>query len=419
MKIIPRRLVAFEKGELAEGWEVLRGEEEAGLVAEFEERFAAYIGVPHAMAVSSVRDGFSCLLDVLGFAPGDEVIMAAYNYHVMPLVIKKKGLVPVFVDIDGDTLNIAPAEIEKHITEKTRAVLVTHLFGRAAPVAEIQRICRERGLVLLEDAAHACGAECGGQKVGGFGDFGMFSFGTGKCLVTLGGGMIVSRRPELFAKLRECLDNRDRPGERIQSTSYYLKCLLQITFTHRLLFAVCVYPWMLLANTVRLDLIERLTGDKYTSADVSAKSAVQPFAEFQALLGLKQLRRLDRMNDTRIARAQLLDRQLKDVKELRRVAIPGNREHIALSYTVIHPDKDKLRQYLLRKGIDTKESSMRNCARFLGAGGEFPQLAEVDERIIELPCSQHLSESDMLYQANVVRSFFGYPPVPGAGGENL
>lgn len=416
MKIIPRRLVAFEKGELAASWQVLRGEEEAGLVAEFEQRFAEYIGVPHAMAVSSVRDGFSCLLDVLELSPGDEIILAAYNYHVMPMIIRKRGLVPVFADIDPGTLDIDPGQIERLITDKTRAVLVTHLFGRAAPVAGIQKLCRERGLVLLEDAAHACGAECDGRKVGGFGDFGMFSFGTGKCLVTLGGGMIVSRNPALYEKLRERLDNQDRPGERWKSTQYYLKCLLQITLTHRMLFAVLVYPWMLLANLVRLDLIERLTGDKYTSADVSAKSAVQPFAEFQALLGLRQLKRLDAMNDKRVARAQLLDRYLKDVGEIKRIEIVGGREHIALSYVVICDDKNALRRHLLRKGIDTKESSMRNCAQFMGADGEYPCMAQIDERIIELPCSQHLSENDMLYQANVVRAYFGHPPISGPGG---
>ena len=416
MKVIPRRLVAFEKGELAASWRVLRGEEEAGLVAEFEQRFTEYVSVPYAMAVSSVRDGFSCLLDVLEFAPGDEIIMAAYNYHVMPLIVKKRGLVPVFADIDPDTLNIDPGQIERLITDKTRAVIVTHLFGRSARATEIQKICRERGLILLEDAAHACGAECDGRKVGGFGDFGMFSFGTGKCLVTLGGGVIVSRNTEVFTRLRERLDNQDHPGERWHSTSYYLKCLLQIALTNRTLFAVLVYPWILLADLIRLDIIERLTGDKYTSADVSAKSQVQPFAEFQALLGLQQLKRLDAMNDKRIARAQLLDRYLEDVKEIKRIPVVGNREHIAQSYTVICDDKNALRRHLLRKGIDTKESSMRNCAQFLGAEGPFPAMAGIDDRIVELPCSQHLSENEMLYQANAVRDFFGYPMTSGPGG---
>lgn len=416
MKIIPRRLVAFQKGELAASWRVLRAEEEAGLVAEYERAFASYIGVPHAMAVSSVRDGFSCLLDVLNYQEGDEVILAAYNYHVMPMILKKRGLKPVFADIDATTLNIDARQIEQRITPRTRAVIVTHLFGRTAAVDEIQKICQTHGILLLEDAAHACGAECGGQKVGGFGDFGMFSFGTGKCLVTLGGGMIVSRNPALFEKLKQRLDQSDRPGQRWKSTRYYLKSLLQITLTNRLLFTFLVYPWMLLAGLFRLDLIERLTGDKYTSADVMAKSEVQPFSEFQAVLGLKQLKRLDAMNDRRVRLAQLLDRQLADVKEIQRIAIVGERQHIALSYTIVTADKNKLRQHLLRKGIDTKESSMRNCPQFLGIEGDYPQLAQVDERIIELPCSQHLSEGDMLYQANVVREYFGYDPVVGADG---
>ncbi|MCA9404620.1 MAG: aminotransferase class I/II-fold pyridoxal phosphate-dependent enzyme [Candidatus Omnitrophica bacterium] len=373
--------------------------------------FAAYIDVPYAMAVSSVRDGFSCLLDVLDFQPGDEIILAAYNYHVMPMILKKRGLVPVFADIDPGTLNIDAAKIESCLSEKTRAVIVTHLFGRAAPVAEIQKICRQHNLLLLEDAAHACGAECQGQKVGGFGDFGMFSFGTGKCLVTLGGGMIVARNAALFDQLKLRLDRRDRPGQRWKSTCYYLKSLLQITFTNRTLFAGLVYPWLLFTSLFRFDLIERLTGDKYTSADVSAKSEVQPFSEFQAVLGLSQLKRLDVMNDRRIALAQLLDRHLKEVKELKRFRMEGGREHIVLSYTVMSEDKNKLRQHLLWKGIDTKESSMRNCALFMGNDGAYPGMAQVDDRIIELPCSQYLGEAEILYQANVIRTYFGYRPV--------
>lgn len=411
MKIIPRRLVSYSREDIKSVWGALLSNDRIDKVREFETRFAKFIGVPHAAAVSSVREGFSCLLDALEFSPGDEVILAAYNYHVMPILLKSKGLKPVFVDIDAGSLNIDARQIEKHITAKTRCIIATHLFGLAAEVPDIQIICRKHNLVLIEDAAHACGAERQGRKIGSFGDFGMFSFGTGKCLVTLGGGMIVSKNNEQFAKFEKKLKERQGDYNRFKSFLFYLKSLIQITLTNRILFAVLVYPWLILSDFFKFDPIEHMTGDKYTPADVSSKSKISPYTTFQALLGLSQLNRLDAANDQRITKAKLLDKLLSDIKEIQRIPIGDGREHIALSYTIVTGSKNTVRRHLLLNGIDSKESSMRNCVGLMDEKGDFPQMDMVDDKIIELPCSQYLSDRDIYYQANVLRKYFGYKPV--------
>lgn len=416
MRIIPRRLVSYSKADLKSVSGSFLAKNKTDKILEFETRFAEYIGVPHASAVSSVREGFSCLLDSLGLSQGDEIILAAYNYHVMPMLLKSKGLNPVFVDIDSETLNINSRMIEKKITPKTRGIVVTHLFGRAAEIQEIQTICMKHHLILIEDAAHACGAEKMGRKIGSFGDFGMFSFGTGKCLVTLGGGMIVCKDNERFLKFKEILDGVHGDYKRLKSYRYYLKSLLQITLTNRLLFALFVYPWLVLSNLFQFDPIERLTGDKYTPADARSKSKISPYTVFQAQLGLSQLARLDETNDRRIVKAKLLENLLTDIKEIGLIPIVENREHIALSFNIITPLKKAVRTHLLLRGIDSKESSMRNCAELLNDEESYPQMKLVDEKIIELPCSQFLSDEDIYYQANVIREYFGYPVMIKPGG---
>lgn len=411
MRIIPRRLVSYSLQDIKYVWSAFFSNDRTNKVLEFEKSFAKYIGVPHAAAVSSVREGFSCLLDSLELNPGDEIILSAYNYHVMPILIKSKGFKPVFVDIDSKTLNIDTGLIEKNITPKTRCVIATHLFGRAAEVQDLESICRKHHLILIEDAAHACGAQKNGRKVGGFGEFGMFSFGTGKCLVTLGGGMIVSKNTSRFLKFEKELAQVQGDYKRFKSFLYYLKSLVQITLTNRVLFTVFIYPWLILANFFQFDPIEHLTGDKYTPADVRSKSKISPYTNFQALLGLSQLNRLDEANDQRINKARLLHKLLNDVKEIQQISVEENREHVALSYTIVTQLKKEIRTYLLLNGIDSKDSSMRNCVTLLDEKGEFSQMSKIDEKIIELPCSQYLSDKDIYYQANVLRKHFGYPSI--------
>ncbi len=371
-------------------------------VERFEETFARYMQSPHAVGVSSIREGLSTLIDLMQFPVGSEIIMSAYNYHVIPLLLKQKGLVPVFVDIDAETLNLDEALIESKITDQTVAVIVTHLFGTASNSEAVAQLCARRGLKMIEDAAHSCGAERNGQKIGTFGDFGLFSFGTGKPLVTLGGGMIVGRDEKILARLKEGMG----ASVRSSGAGYFIKCLIQIVLTNRILFAVFVYPPLLVLQLFGWDAIERLTGDKYTTADISSKSHLSPFTPMQARLGHRQLGKLDAANVQRIRYARVLQAMLRDIDGLRLFTINNDRSNIILSFNTVVEDVKRFRTYLLTRGIDTRESSMRNCAKLLESADTFPVLEAVDDRIVELPCSHLLSIKDIHYIGNIVRKYF-------------
>ena len=138
---------------------VLRGEALQGTEVErFEAAFAKYIGVPRAIGVSSGRAALYLALKALGLKAGDEVLMPAYTFHIVPLVIHACGLKPVFVDVDPDTYNLNIALIEKFLTPNTKAILATHIYGQPCDMAPILQIARARKLIVLEDCAHACGA---------------------------------------------------------------------------------------------------------------------------------------------------------------------------------------------------------------------------------------------------------------------
>lgn len=384
-----------------------------GRIQQFEQQFAKYVDLPHAVAVSSIREGLSRLIDLMEFKPGDEIILCAYNYHVIPLLLQKKDLVPVFVDIEPGSMNIDAAQIESKITERTKCVIATHLFGESAQIDQITDICHEHNLILIEDAAHSCGAEWNDKKIGSYGDYGLFSFGTGKPLVTLGGGMIVGKNDKILNHLRDEVSDRSESNNRSKSAGYFLKCLIQIALTNRILFAVGIYPLLALLGLFGWDAIERLTGDKYTPADITSKSNLGGFTTLQAGLGMAQLRKLDQFNDGRIAHALVLDKMLKDIKELRRTQVDSTRKNVILSYNLVMDGVAKFRRTLLLRGIDTRESSMRNCAKLIydAAESEYPQVSIIDDRIVELPCSHLLNIKDIYYIGNTVRKYFGYQPI--------
>ncbi|MDS4068167.1 MAG: DegT/DnrJ/EryC1/StrS family aminotransferase [Candidatus Competibacter sp.] len=176
-------------------------------VAAFEEEFAAFCDVPHAVAVNSGTSALHLALLAIGLQPGDEVITVASTFVATVAAIDYAGGRPVFVDVEPDTLNMDPALIEARITERTRAILPVHLHGHPADLDPILAIARRHGLKVIEDAAQAHDAEYRGRRVGGIGDLGCFSFYPGKNLGACGeGGMVVTHDPEYADQIRMLRD---------------------------------------------------------------------------------------------------------------------------------------------------------------------------------------------------------------------
>jgi perosamine synthetase len=176
---------------------------------QFEAQVAAYVSVPHAIAVSSGTAGLHLCIRGLGIGEGDEVIVPSFTFIAAANAIRYERAMPVFVDIDPVTLNIDPQRIEEAITPRTRAIMAVHTFGVPAEMSAILEIAARRGLVVIEDACEAIGAEYDGHKAGSIGYAGVFAFYPNKQITTGEGGVVVTR-DETFARRVRALRNQGR-----------------------------------------------------------------------------------------------------------------------------------------------------------------------------------------------------------------
>jgi len=176
-------------------------------VAAFEKEFAAYCRGEHGVGVNSGTSALHLALLAAGVGPGDEVITVPFTFLATVSAIDYTGARPVFVDVDPRTLTMDPAALEAAITPRTRAVIPVHLYGRPADMDPIVAIARRHGLVVIEDAAQAHGADYKGRRVGTLGDMACFSFYPGKNLGAYGeGGLVVTDSPEYTRTLRMLRD---------------------------------------------------------------------------------------------------------------------------------------------------------------------------------------------------------------------
>ena len=179
---------------------------------EFEHAMAEYAGAEHAVGVSSGTAGLHLALVSLGIGPGDEVIVPSFTFVAVANAVRYVGAVPVFADIEAESLNLDPSRVEAAITPRTRALIAVHTFGRPADMAALGQIARRHGLCLIEDACEALGAEIGGQRVGTFGDAAVFAFYPNKQITTGEGGMVVTQDADVARRVR-ALRNHGRSGE--------------------------------------------------------------------------------------------------------------------------------------------------------------------------------------------------------------
>ena len=173
-------------------------------VQAFEKEAADYLGVKHAIGCASGTDALHLALLAEGIGAGDEVITSAFTFIATAEAIKYVGAKPMFVDIDPQTFNITPENIEKAITAKTKAVMPVHLFGQPVDLPAIKAICDKHGLKLIEDCAQSFGATVNGKQTGGFGDAAGFSFFPSKNLGCFGdGGLVTTNCDKAAAKIKQ------------------------------------------------------------------------------------------------------------------------------------------------------------------------------------------------------------------------
>ena len=181
-------------------------------VDDFERDFAKYCESQYCIAVSSGTDALLIALMVLGVGPGDEVIVPAYSFFATAGVVDRLGATPVFVDIRLDDYNIDVNQIERRITNRTRAIMPVHLYGQCAEMYEINRIAAKHELIVIEDAAQAVGAEDEGRRAGSIGTMGAFSFFPSKNLGAFGdAGAVTTNDKDLAQRLADFRVHGMRP----------------------------------------------------------------------------------------------------------------------------------------------------------------------------------------------------------------
>jgi len=215
---------------------------------EFEQALADCIGGGFAVAANSGTSVLHLAFETLALSPGSEVILPSFAFAAPLNVILQKSLTPVFVDIEPETLNPTPEQIEAAITPHTKAIVAIHTFGRPLAIEKIRAVADRHGLYLIEDACEALGAEIHGRKAGSFGDIGVLAFYPNKQITTGEGGVFLTSRPD-FADRARRLRNQGRDA----SLDWYQQT--EIGFSYRLSDINCALG---LSQLGRIDsIIER------------------------------------------------------------------------------------------------------------------------------------------------------------------
>lgn len=183
-------------------------------VTRFEQEFARFCGVHHAISVSNGTVALHLALHALGIGPGDEVIVPSLTFVATANAVHYTGAAPIFADVDPTTWCIDPEDVQRCITPRTRAIIPVHLYGHPAPMPALQELADTHNLILVEDAAEAHGAAIHGRRVGGWGRIAAFSFYANKIITTGEGGMLTTDDEALASRCRTLRDHAMPPHRR-------------------------------------------------------------------------------------------------------------------------------------------------------------------------------------------------------------
>lgn len=356
----------------------------AAEVAAFEREFAARMQVAHAFAVASGRDALGLIIDGLGLAAGDELLVPAYTLGELLPLLTGRGLVVRSADIDPASLNVTAETIRAALGAKTRAILVVHLHGAPCDIVAIAELAQAHGLPLIEDCAHAPGASVGRRPVGGFGTAALFSLEANKALAAFGGGVLATNDAQLARRVAERLASRPRGrwAEWLAIRKYLFKIVEEIVVRSP---AYALLARLLFAEG-RAERFERF----YRRANNRVRSgggAVAPsaFTGVQARWARRRLRQLDSRN----AR---LDRLWRDLAAGLPPAFRAQQRDACgqpafYNFVAAYAGNiQALRQAALGRGLDLGIGGevMDDCARLLGETGR-PGAATAFARTVLIP----------------------------------
>ena len=343
--------------------------------AEFEQQFAEYIGVKHALAVSSCTAALHLSLIAAGVGQGDEVITTPYTFTATAEAIGYTGAKPVFVDIEPETLNIDVSVIEESITPKTKAIIPVHIAGLPCDMDRLLQICRKNNLVLIDDAAHAIPSHYKGHRIGSIGNLSAFSFYANKNLATGEGGMITTNSDRFATAIKRTFYHgmsKDSWARRREQSTWYYEVLSQ--------------------------------GFKYNMTDI------------QSAMGLCQLLKIEKQHEIRSRYAEIYTSKLR---KLPNVITPIEQ---TISRHAWHLYIVQLRTMQLNIGRDAFINAMRKAniecgvhyiplnlfpfyqQRYGYKEGDFPHAESAFKRVVSLPMHPGLREEDVLAVIDTIKA---------------
>lgn len=365
----------------------------------FENEFSKYIGINYAIGVSSGRLGLQLILKSLSLDPEDEIIIPAYTFPAVPETVVKLGLKPIFVDINERDYNINVNLIEKKITQKTKAVIATHILGAPCDLEGILGIAKKYNLFVIEDCAQAIGAEYNGKKVGSFGDCAFFSFETVKPFHTFGGGMVTTDNRELYEKMKSIIERLPSPSP-IKITRKISFTLLESILTNPYIFSITMYPLLCILTFFNID-IKRLA----KKAKKKFKLSETSYTNFQAYIGYKKLPSLESLLKKRIENAEFI---ISKMHINAKHQMPSPRVKAIYYYLAVDNSNSVISSgEFLKQGLDINYNIMPNCAGSLGKQA-YPVAEMAANRLIVIPVYPQLKNKDLTRIIRVIEDVCRY-----------
>ena len=255
-------------------------------IQEFERAFERRAGGGHAISAAYGRIAFYYILKALDLPAGSDIVFPSLTFWVVTELARAAGLNVVFADVDPKTFNLDPQSVERVLTDRTRAIVPTHLYGLPCDMDAILDIAARHNLIVLEDCAHALGAAYKGRPVGTFGAGALFSFQTLKPLNCYGGGMALVQDPGLAAKVRDLVDALPWPSEK-RVRDRLLQGRLQRIFIKPWVFSISLFPVLWVAALIDANP-DVFLWEKIRPLQPLPEEYVERFPNVQAAIGLRR-----------------------------------------------------------------------------------------------------------------------------------
>jgi len=385
---------------------------------ELEEAFRMRFNVKEAIVFPHARTALYFILKSMNLEKGSEVLMHPMTIADMVNSIHTLGLKPVFVDIELDTFCIDPERLKKAITPKSKAILITYIFGIVPDVTKIQKIAQEHGLKIIEDGSQCFDAFYNGQRIGTFGDAAFFSLTNFKICSSLFGGMVVTNNKELADRLNDLRNSDLFPPQNSMLLQLLTKNLIYTVFFSKWMFSYFTYFIVLILEKTNPKLTYRLYSGNiktllglYENKLYSEFPAVYlaDYSDAQAHVGLSSLARAKEITSVRIRNGELLRGLLQDIPGVKVPIQLDGAVNVYWRFPIVSNDMEGLKEFLLEHGIDSAPTYLTLCSKepgFEPYHASLPDAERLKKGVLVVEVNEDLCEDDVRLTASLVRSYF-------------